>query len=176
MRFVFSLIVVVLSTGSVSARIPQAPRLPQSPEVRYGTCGSTGCDCKKCGDYCSCIAGECGPGCVCGVSGAYWRKSPNDQYGLFVGDRQIGVWNGEGYYPIVDGQWGKKCKIPPVPLPKPEISRLPRPQTYIPPRVLGGELVPLHYSAPATYIQPMYQPQYQSFAPACVGGNCPGGR
>ena len=170
MRFIFSLIVVVLLAGSAFARIPQAPRLPQGPPVR------SVCDCS-----------ECGPGCICrfpGECSAHWRKSPNDQYGLFVGDKQIGVWNGEGYYPIVNGQWGKKCKTPPVPLPKSEIAKLPRPAAYIPPRVLGGELVPIPFNPvqgglpmfnPSGYAVPAtYNPA--SYAPACVGGNCFGGR
>jgi len=157
-----AILIILLIASASLGRPAQAPLPPQGPPVR------SVCDCSECGPGCNCrFPGECS---------AHWRKSPNDQYGLFVGDRQVGVWNGEGYYPIVGGQWGKKCKTPPVPLPKPEISRLPRPQVYIPPRVLGGELVPLsHHPIPAAYIQPMYQPQYQTFAPTYVGGSCSGG-
>jgi len=70
------------------------------------------------------------------------------------------------------------CSAPKVKPIEQVIARYPVVQTpvtnYVPPRVLGGSLVPIGYpSYTPTYSMPSYMPSY---APACVSGNCVGNR
>lgn len=164
MSIVFALCLLVART-EIEIAMAMAASLQSESQVQAV------CNCDSCGPTCKCAASG-----DCDLSNAWWKSTPNGQYGLYVGTKQIGVWNGEGYWPIEGSQWGKRQGTTPIPLPAQRVSAQANYTAYQPAQV------PYYSFAQPVQMQnyqpsPSYGfPSYAGFAvpqtPTCVGGQC----
>lgn len=86
--------------------------------------------CCAVGDACGCPPGHCH------CASAQWFETPGtngDQFGLFKGSKQVGSWRrSDGVFlPLLNGQWGEKCKCP-MPPPASRGGAIAPRQTYQP--------------------------------------------